>query len=550
MLKRYSSLVYDIAAVFLMMATPLLVFVRHHRYFLGAPELVLVFSALAGLGVLTGLVMKFTGWIGRPVITVFLLTVLVDIQTKWITTIGLRLLLTIIGLSVLVWIFRKILSQTVTLIFGIMFLTTLFLPGEDAVRRTGSLPGPGEARQDLPFILHLILDEHIGIDGIPRQFDPQGQLADELTESFLAEGFQVYSRAYSRFYNTFESIPNLLNFTADRRQSRYFPEGFTEGMVLQENAWFDQLRRSGYRIHVVESDYMRFAPGGSKAEGGSDGSSLSYTLENPKNLENAGFSLSERARQILGSYSRLSYFLKLGRRGYKSVRLSGFGQALALPDWDQSAEHISILAAVQAVDDLKTDLAQAGPGQMFFAHLLLPHSPYGLDTVCQPRPMVRQWLSWDVVELRPRQNDPASRAERYPPYLDQVLCTHQKLQEIFDVMKEEGIWEDAVVIVHGDHGSRLTLFTPKYEWVDEMTPTDFVDAFSTFFVVKQPGKASRYIRDQLPIDHIFAALFQEGEIPPAAVDLLAAPEVFCYTHGDSMAVRPMPFFADGEPLSQ
>ena len=547
MLKKYSDLLLDVAAAWLIMATPLLVFVKHHGYSLDSPELLLVFALVLVMGVLAGLAMHLTGRIGRPVITVFLLTVLVDIQTKWITTLGLRLVLTVLGLSLVVWIFRKKLSQAVTLIFGVMILTTAFLPRTDPVMRTGSLSAPNEDRQDLPFILHIILDEHIGIEGIPRQFDPGGQLAEELRGVFLGDGFQVYGRAYSRFYNTFESIPNLLNFSADPRQSRYYPQGFTEGMILRENAWFDQLQQKGYRIHVMESDYMSFRTDDPETEAEAGRSSLIYTLENPKNLERAGFSVAERARQIFGSYSRLSFFLKQGRRGYKSVRLSGLGQALALPDWDQSAEHISTLAAVQFVDEIKLDLAQAGPGQMFFIHLLLPHSPYGLDPACRPRPLVHQWLSWDVVEMKPWQNDLATRAERYPLYLDQIRCTQQKLQELFDVMKEKGIWDDAIVIVHGDHGSRITLATPKYDWVDQMSPVEFVDAYSTLFVVKQPAGEGRYVSDQLPIDHIFKSLFQDG-VPPLPADLPETPQIFCYTHGDSMASRPLPFFADGEVL--
>lgn len=517
-MRRGRELLLDAAAACFVLATPLLNFLRHNGYPLWRPEVGLLALVLVAAAALLGAVMYRTGQVGRAVVLVALMTLVVDVQTEWITTVGLRLLLVVGALSLVAWVFRRRLAPTVALVFGLMFLSTLLVPGQPLVRLREGTAATSPADPELPFILHLVLDEHLGIEGIPREFDPGGELAAELREGLLADGFQVHGRAYSRYYQTFESLPNLLNFRADRRQSAHFPGGFTEGAVLAENAWFTQQAARGYRIDVVDSDYLRFGPPGLPVGG------FTYSAENPAILDDLTLPAVAKARQIAGAYARLSFLL---------------------PEKGLAARHISILAALGAVDRLEDglrNLEDGGRGRLVFAHLLLPHSPYGLDARCGLRPALQNWRSWRDHDLAPRHNTPATRAERYPLYLDQLRCTQERLRELFAVLKDKGIWDDAVIIVHGDHGSRLDLGPPKNGWEEEMTPADFTDAFSTLFAVKLPGRPAAYHQEQLPIDYLFAALLREGgaqEGPPPA------PEVCCYTRGDSLRVWPLPSFPVG-----
>lgn len=516
-MRGWRELLLDQAAAFFVLATPLLNFLRHNGYPFWRAEVGLLALVVVLVAGLLGWVMNRTGQPGRAVVLVALMTLVVDVQTRWITTLGLRLLLVVVALSLVAWIFRRHLTRTVALVFGLMFLATLLVPGQPLIRQRGGVWGPDDP--DLPFILHIVLDEHIGIEGIPREFDSEGELAAELSESLLADGFQVYGRAYSRYYQTFESLPNLLNFRADQRQSAYFPGGFREGAALAENAWFQQQAGRGYRIEVVDSDYIRFGPPDLQTGG------FTYSAENPAILDGLPLSAVTKVRQIAGEYARLSYLL---------------------PEKGLAARHISLLAAMGAVDRLEADLRglkHGGRGRMVFAHILMPHSPYGLDAGCGLRPALQEWLSWRDHDLAPRHNTPETRAERYPLYLDQLRCTQLRLQEIFAVLKEQGMWDDAIIIVHGDHGSRLDLGPPKNGWEQEMSPDDFRDAFSTLFAVKLPGQPAVYDDEQLPIDYLFAALFREGgaaEGPPVE------PEVYCYTRGDSLRVWPMAVFGGGE----
>ena len=61
-----------------------------------------------------------------------------------------------------------------------------------------------------------------------------------------------------------------------------------------------------------------------------------------------------------------------------------------------------------------------------------------------------------------------------------------------DALKTRGTFEDAIIIVHGDHGSRIVLVEPRTENKDRLSRQDFYDAFSTLYAVKLPGTAPGY----------------------------------------------------------
>jgi hypothetical protein len=59
-----------------------------------------------------------------------------------------------------------------------------------------------------------------------------------------------------------------------------------------------------------------------------------------------------------------------------------------------------------------------------------------------------------------------------------------------------------VVIVHGDHGSRIPLHDPDTANVAVMQPADLSDAFSTLFAIRAPAIAPGYDRRFAPINEL------------------------------------------------
>ena len=148
---------------------------------------------------------------------------------------------------------------------------------------------------------------------------------------------------------------------------------------------------------------------------------------------------------------------------------------------------------MKGVDLLARDLEFAGPGRAYFVHLLIPHFPYAYDRDCEVLKMKEAWLDWTDPDLAPVKNDPESRAQRYLAYREQLLCTNSKIHEVLEDLSRRPWWDDALIVIHGDHGSRIDLVAPRVPVRDEFTDQGLMDSFSTFFAIKRPG-VSRWIR--------------------------------------------------------
>ena len=144
---------------------------------------------------------------------------------------------------------------------------------------------------------------------------------------------------------------------------------------------------------------------------------------------------------------------------------------------------------------------------MFFAHLLIPHFPYSVDSACVIRRPILKWnsaiLRWNYRFVTENDaeiaNSPRSRLARYEEYIPQVRCALLKLEELVDALKRRNAFEDAVIIVHGDHGSRIVLIEPRLENKDRLSRQDYYDAFSTLFAVKAPGIAPGHDSRMMPL---------------------------------------------------
>ena len=492
------------AAATLLIAAPLVAFLATNQYPLVRPEVGILLAACAAAGVLLGLTTA-----RRPAAAALLFGAGLALAIDLAYDLG-RSALALTLLAVTCLAVSTILRRHIALVVGAVSLAflaaTILAPGTAAGRGArGSLgvaTQPADGKH-LPVLLHLILDEHIGIDGLPKEFAESAEMERWLTDAYLKHGFRVYAGAYSEYSDTRNSIPNLLNLTSEARELAHLAEGKTRPYVLTDSAYFRHLSNLGYRLHVYQSDHLDYC----RVPAVSYAACYRYKGNSIGSLLPASLPTLERAQFILNSFMAASTYLHKLRAKYDE--LSGSLGVEILPQLDNPVSRVGPLAVLPVLGQLERDLASASRGHAFFAHLLIPHYPYVLDESCRVRPQVEQWLS-NLASTREGAppNSAATRAERYQKYFAQIRCQQTLLERVFAAMKAAEVWRDAVVIVHGDHGSRIVRHLPIATNGALLTQSDFGDAFSTLFAVRSPGKEPLVVRGARPLQELLSEALQ------------------------------------------
>lgn len=412
----------------------------------------------------------------------------------------------LVPLAIVFFLLRDKLSQILSAAFGAMVVASFVVPHEPPTAITiveQDVPPVALAGEKPPPLLHLIVDQQIGPDGLPPEVEGTPELRQTLLDFYRDHDFRLYRSAFTHFPATLESIPDLLN-GAIVPSARNFIAAQDGAVWMRTNAWFQELKRRGYEIDVVQTDYMDFCR--------TDGAPASYcaTLIAADIREIAKTDLNTTDKATLLFYSFFDEdFSKLAR----TVRLAWYGVqqvaakiGISLPDWNRRSLTLSTIPALNAMDMITERASQIEPGQAIFAHILLPHDPYILDEDCRLKEDFRLWkphesaLWWHRVVA-----DPQRRIARYEEYYKQVRCLHKKLDEVFDALGQRGVLDETTVIIHGDHGSRISGVELISGSEDLITSRDIVDAMSTLYAVRGPDVEPGIVEGQHSIQALFAA---------------------------------------------
>jgi hypothetical protein len=108
---------------------------------------------------------------------------------------------------------------------------------------------------------------------------------------------------------------------------------------------------------------------------------------------------------------------------------------------------------------------------------------------------------------------------------------------MFQAWKRAGIFDRLVIVVHGDHGSKIREHTER-----ELSRADYIDTFSTLFAARQPGLPPGYDRRVAAIPELLEEVVarQTGGHHPYTA---SSPYVFVYAgRGKPMVRQPLPAF--------
>lgn len=500
---------------FFTLITPFLVFLEHHSYGIFHIEIFMSILGFLLVSLLCSAGMRYGGFIGKNFFAFVLVTLFFSIQFGSSGEIVFTCML--LGVAVALLIFKDNFPLIAASIFATFFIVTLsqvFLPQE--------VQSLEIAKQDLavgsgpvPRIIHLILDEHIGLEGIPTDIPEGMEVKSQLVEFYEKYGFMTFGGAYSHYSLTINSIPNLLNFSSAAKTRMYIGEGDNPDRLL-ENLYFEGLAQAGYRLNVWWGHHIDYC---SHSQVLID-NCLQIPSHGLKITQSLDLNMLERVQLVFSNYINLSNIYGGARNYYETFRneILPYGVSLPSATWDR--HKVTTLPYLFSLEALWQSILELPEGNVAFAHLLLPHSPYVTNADCTIRTSLQEWKYNVLSSTRggvPNTKD--SRETHYREYFKQVQCVYMKLDELFKRMEHAGLFENSVIIIHGDHGSRIMKTEPTIENEQTLSKQDIVDGYSTLFAVKFPKQVGYYDTQTVPIEF----LLQEKVVKPLLGEKVSAP---------------------------
>lgn len=487
-------------APFLLLITPFVIFLQHQRYGPSHPEVLVVGLALIAAALLLG-AGAARSRVFEVLVMAALLVLFADIQLEEAGE--KRLLIAFVVLGGVLWLLRQHAAHIVSLMVATMLAVSVVTPQSDV----GSVSAPGgdapAPRAGLPFILHLVLDEHAGVEGLPADLTHPAFTRD-FASFFQDRGFRLFGRAYSEYPATLWSLAQLLNLA---------PNGYTPGLTaagaspgtfrLTRSTYFDRLAAQGYALRVYRPEYLDMCTEAVPAS-----ACHVYRANSLDALDALPVPTRQKIAVVAGAYLSRSELHTRAKRTYAAARPHLLRAHIPLPAWDWERSTSAPLGTMPVFDTIAGTLSRARPGEFLFAHLLMPHYPYVYGAGCEPRPP-SDWLTRsDAPDPRIPDgitNSPDGRTARYARYVDQLRCTQRKLDQLLEAIPAP-LRRDAIVIVQGDHGSRISLMEPTAAAGASLAVSDYADYFSTLFAVRAPEVRAGYDTRLTPITCLLRTL--------------------------------------------
>jgi hypothetical protein len=532
--RLFTRLLEQVAAPVLLLVTPFAIFVQHHRYGFTHPEVLVCLLALTALGIALGVAGTWSSTVSVVTLAV-LLTLFVDIQFRYPDE-KVGFMLTGLTLLSLVWLARRHAARLVAILMATVLASSLLMPAASAKSQPRAAAGTdGGGESNLPLVIHVVLDEHLGLEGLPEGVASPA-FARQLQSFFVDRGFMLFGRAYSEHAETFKSLSHVLNLMPGEYHPELFGPGRTSTYDLKQNKYFNDLAAKGHRIRVYQPDHLDLCADKSPAV-----SCRTYRATSLEALEQLSATPLQKAAVVGGMFADRSYLYKKVRERYKNFHRARQPNTW-LPAWDWERRRVGPLSSMAVASEVMADVSKARRGDVIFAHFLLPHYPYIYDSNCRARPPA-EWLDRTEVDAGSQAmgNTAGTRAQRYARYLEQVGCVQKQLGQMLAAIPS-ALQQDAIVVIQGDHGSRITLVDPPRRG---SSPSDYVDSYSTLFAVRAPAIGAGYDRRLAPVTCLMRTLVDSGFSSVSGVEACSANPIVFLEVDDRVVPAPLPPFAAG-----
>jgi hypothetical protein len=331
--------------------------------------------------------------------------------------------------------------------------------------------------KSLPPVIHIVMDQFIGLDGLPPQ--SPAQLFRNTAMEFLQDyQFQVYPRAYSNYVTTQDSLDHAFNFQNGTQATKKIDLLLLKNYRFKANNYLKSLNDSGYAIRIYQSEGMNFC---SAVEQGLE-KCWTYNIPDLISIYHGYEDPLERMRIVFRLLISQSWILNMIAEQHGFSRPGGL--SYFKPD---------------IFKEIANDVRSTGAnGRVFFAHILFPHTPYVYLGDCSLNYSgEKQWRFSGA--LSDPQNTPQSRGNRYITYLEQARCSLKQLATFFEELRAQGIFDQSIILLHSDHGSTIYERQPSLINEPNLTQSDLLDAFSILYALKMPNESFRIHPDPISL---------------------------------------------------
>jgi len=475
-------------------SVPLISFISYHDYPLVSAPVGLILLAIFGVGVISGIAEILGAYIVSGFLLSCALTLALDYTAlDFLGNDGRTRLPALVLIFVAAFALNMRLRPNNFIIILVAFVAiggAAILEGIIGISNQvpvyiGKKPEPPSGKHSR-VILHLVLDEHIGLDGIPVDIEGGAETRALIEKFYLQHGFLLSSKAYSRYNDTADSISNMVNFDDSQQKWVHAAKYNSSGHIqVTENAYFEIMHSKGYNIHVYQADYLRYCDENTSFVAYCS----TYNANSIKSIEPLAIDNRSKARFIVNSFLHESYIYKRSLLLYSEwLRPALFKSVdVRLPPWPKSGRRVGPIPAQKLLRDITADVLNSNSNRLVYAHLLTPHYPYIYDKNCKLRTPTSSWLDRKSSEPMLAVNNRRTREVRYSNYFEQLTCLYVELSDMLLAFASADMIDRITIIIQGDHGSRIGLNDPYENVVDSLVRDDLIDHFSTLWAVKGEG---------------------------------------------------------------
>jgi len=283
----------------------------------------------------------------------------------------------------------------------------------------------------------LIFDEMSGLDSLDANVENGDYVNQYILDFFLQNKFNIYSKAFSLFKNTDQSLSSVFNFIKseqdyfkiNKKKKEHFIKKSSNYFIvknLTDNKFFDIKQNKN--IVVQQSMYINFC-------------------DHPKVIVCNQFNPFNKNLTFLNGFknTKLSKYISLYRNNGTIISRVIWRFFLEIRIIDSLLDPIGEKASIKYIfNQLFEDIQNNKDSSLFFSHILVPHIPYGFNKDCNydgDKAIDYNSMSFDQKSIQ-------HNLEKY--------CSIKYLEEFFEDLKKISEFKNLEIIIFSDHDSRIS----------------------------------------------------------------------------------------------